>query len=349
METFEQEIFNRIKLMRITACLISLLGAFLLTAMIIFCQKKVIIISDYEETGEAASEAKSPNTEVVWQIKNVSSNEEGLHIPIESEVFEYDMDYVNKVFIFKISDEKGKFYMENMPHGDFSFFKSATGKFDGNFVTYSMPMEKCLEPEVEIVGGEAVFSFAPIDHNKTIVLIDPGHGGSAVGSMAGGLMEKEVSLKIAQKIRKLAEGKDYKVVLTRSTDRKVGTGECLSIINITEADYYISIHLDADIEDTKKFGLRAAYNADYYRDGYENVDFADSLLKNVAMTTSNKANELVKAGKDELVLEILQIPAATLYMGYISNAAEADLLSKDEYIEKIALGVINSLDESLEK
>lgn len=345
METVEQVYLDRIKLMRITAALFVTLCAALMALMITYCNKKVVVISNYEEEISSSEVAAKTKNNVTWKVKTSVTKGSNIHIPVESTDIEYDMDYVNKIFTVKIPDDKGKFYMENVPYGDFKYVKDATGRFDGEYVTYTMPMNRPLEPKLELTGEEAVFSFASISHEKPIVLLDPGHGGNAIGNKAGGLLEKEVVLKIARKVEELSKDKDFKVILTRNIDRKVGMGECISIVNIVKADYYISLHLDVDVEDSKTFGMRASYNADYYRDGFENVDFADKLLRSVVSSTANKAVELFEAGEEELVLKVLKIPAATLYLGYISNTSEAGLLSEDAYIEKIAKGIVDALSE----
>ena len=346
MDTFETDIFNRTKLMQITAGLMTLLFMGLLALMLLYCKKKVIIVSDYEEN-IVSNEKTETARDFVWKINTLEGVEKELHIPLHTSLYSCDMDYINNVFRVKLPDENSKFYIDNMPYGDYSKVKDATGSFDGEYVTYTFALDSCLEAECKLLSDELLVSFAPINHEKTIVLVDPGHGGNAVGNMAGGLMEKDIALNIADKIQKMAQDKDYKVILTRGGDRKVGTGECISIANLTKADYYIAIHVDADVEDTKTFGLRASYNPDFYRAGFENVDFADSLLSSVALSTSNKAIGLSKAGEDELVLKVLKIPAAILYMGYVSNSSEAELLSNDQYLEKIAQGVIESLDNNI--
>lgn len=347
MDTFETDIFNRIKLMQITACLMATLGLGLLALMLIYCSKKVIIVSDYEENVVNTEEVDALKSDLVWKLNTSVKTAEEIHIPVMTSSYSCDMDYINNNFVVKILADNSKFYMDNMPYGDYSRVKDVIGRFNGEYVIYSFSLDACLEADCKISSNELLVSFAPISHDKPVVLIDPGHGGNAVGNMAGGLMEKDIALSISQKIQELAKDKNYKVMLTRGGDRKVGTGECISIVNLTKADYYIAVHVDADVDDTKTFGLRASYNPDFYRADFENVEFADSLLRSVAFSASNKAIELAKAGDDELVLKVLKIPAAILYMGYVSNSSEAELLSKDDYLEKLAQGVIDALDRNI--
>jgi N-acetylmuramoyl-L-alanine amidase len=58
------------------------------------------------------------------------------------------------------------------------------------------------------------------------IVIDPGHGGPEIGAASpnGDLQEKNVNLKIAQKLAALLQRDGYRVVLTRDSDRSVSPG-----------------------------------------------------------------------------------------------------------------------------
>lgn len=182
------------------------------------------------------------------------------------------------------------------------------------------------------------------DEVRPIVLIDPGHGGSSYGTRAGEVAEKDIVLSIAKQIRDLCPEKPYRVVLLRENDVTVNTEERISAVMDSQADYYIGIHLSSDAEDVKAFGMKATYNPTYFRNGLENVDFADAVLMNAAVCTNNRALGVENASEEDVILQVLNIPAAVLYAGYISNADEAELLSTEEYTQKIAEGIVNALD-----
>ena len=55
------------------------------------------------------------------------------------------------------------------------------------------------------------------------VVIDPGHGGAQHGAVSeSGMAEKEISLDIALRLRRLLEGASFEVLMTRETDEAVG-------------------------------------------------------------------------------------------------------------------------------
>lgn len=81
---------------------------------------------------------------------------------------------------------------------------------------------------------------------RTIV-IDAGHGGKDPGAIGPtGLMEKDVALDIAKRLKAKLESKmDCKVLLTRTTDRFLELDERTMFANSVNADLFISVHLNA--------------------------------------------------------------------------------------------------------
>ena len=81
---------------------------------------------------------------------------------------------------------------------------------------------------------------------RTIV-IDPGHGGDEAGARgASGLLEKDVTLDVARRLKASLEGRlGIRVLLTRDDDRLVPLDERASIANNNKADLFISLHANA--------------------------------------------------------------------------------------------------------
>ncbi|HYC06939.1 MAG TPA: N-acetylmuramoyl-L-alanine amidase [Candidatus Binatia bacterium] len=68
---------------------------------------------------------------------------------------------------------------------------------------------------------DAIF---PADPGDITVAIDPGHGGPDPGAVRPGLMEKTANLDTALRLRAMLLGAGVRVVMTRTTDRRVNTG-----------------------------------------------------------------------------------------------------------------------------
>ncbi len=87
----------------------------------------------------------------------------------------------------------------------------------------------------------------PAAHAPRTICIDPGHGGPNVGAEGpSGLLEKDVSLRIARKLKFLLEERmGARVVLTRESDEDVTLDERTAIANHNNADIFVSVHLNA--------------------------------------------------------------------------------------------------------
>ena len=84
------------------------------------------------------------------------------------------------------------------------------------------------------------------EDDETVIVIDPGHGGSDPGACGNGLRESDLNLAIAKACKaKLEEYRNVKVVMTRDSDVYVDLTERADIANSVDADFFISIHINA--------------------------------------------------------------------------------------------------------
>jgi N-acetylmuramoyl-L-alanine amidase len=78
------------------------------------------------------------------------------------------------------------------------------------------------------------------------MVIDPGHGGDDTGVRgAKGMLEKQIALDVAMKLKTLVETRmGVRVVMTRSDDRSVTPDERDAIANNSKADLFLSLHVN---------------------------------------------------------------------------------------------------------
>ncbi len=83
-------------------------------------------------------------------------------------------------------------------------------------------------------------------HPRTVVAIDPGHGGTDPGAESGDIREAALVLEFAERLRDIlvASGR-FDVVLTRSDDSLVSLDARLTRAREGEADIFLSLHADA--------------------------------------------------------------------------------------------------------
>lgn len=84
------------------------------------------------------------------------------------------------------------------------------------------------------------------------VVIDAGHGGEEEGARGPtGLLEKDVTLDIAKRLRDRLRGENgVEVLLTRDDDRRVGLDDRTALANHARADLFVSIHANSSRRDS---------------------------------------------------------------------------------------------------
>lgn len=199
----------------------------------------------------------------------------------------------------------------------------------------------------------SVPSFNPSD--RYTVVLDAGHGspdGGAVGP--SGTLEKDINLAVVLKLQEVLESRGASVVLTRGSDSGIYDSESttihekkvsdmnnrLKIVNNSDADLFISIHMNA-FSDSNSKGLHVFFS----RNHPEAEQMAELVQERISELTG-ATTHAVKAASSSLFLMKNPIPPAILIeCGFITNEQEEKLLSTEEYQAKIAYAVADALDE----
>jgi N-acetylmuramoyl-L-alanine amidase len=134
--------------------------------------------------------------------------------------------------------------------------------------------------------------------------LDPGHGGTDPGAVRGALVEKELNLDIALRVRALLDSTAYNVTLTRSDNNTtLGNSARAQICNASNAQLVLSIHLNASTDATvdyawffygkpqKDKAFAATMDANYEILNTSGTDFlAHKVITNFANGTLLKSN-----------------------------------------------------------
>jgi N-acetylmuramoyl-L-alanine amidase len=145
-----------------------------------------------------------------------------------------------------------------LPVGDGLLKAVRAGQFDTQTVRVVLDLEKIKEftsfilddPTrlvIDVNGAEiAKKPETPVVRRR--VVIDPGHGGHDSGAVGPrGLYEKDVVLDIALKLKKILLADPFnEVFLTRETDRFISLEERTAMANRKNADFFVSIHANAN-------------------------------------------------------------------------------------------------------
>ena len=185
------------------------------------------------------------------------------------------------------------------------------------------------------------------------IIIDSGHGlpdGGAVG--ANGTIESTVNIKIAKEAQKLLTKRGYTVIMTRKDENSISDeGDTiaakkkndmyrrLEIMNGSEADIFVSIHLNK-FTDRRYRGAQVLYSRNFQ----QSETLAGLIQKEFNGLSENKSKRT-----HLFLLNKAQIPAVIAECGFLSNFEEEELLNQKEYQKKLAKAIVNGIEAYYER
>jgi N-acetylmuramoyl-L-alanine amidase len=251
--------------------------------------------------------------------------------------------YLNEEMWIVLANVDGGFYAENFISGNRETVKGGIYETGSDSVTLKFALDNIYEYRGTMENGNIyVEFFAPREINDRIVVIDPAYGGNESGLTVNELLEKEIVLKIALKLTALLDQTDIKVYYTRLDDNNLSEETRVRLANNTKADMLIRIETDG-AEDSATYGTTAVYNENFFIPRFGSIELANILETEVVLSIRGKAVGLVPATANDYVISNATVPAATIKVGYLTNAQEALLLNRDDYLEKIAQGIYNAI------
>ncbi|NQT27870.1 N-acetylmuramoyl-L-alanine amidase [candidate division KSB1 bacterium] len=222
------------------------------------------------------------------------------------------------------------------------------------------------------------------------IIIDPGHGGRDPGAPSpySKLVEKEVNLDIAQRLKKLIKAnlKDVEVLMTRETDKFVPVKDRTKFANAHDGKLFISIHCNANPSKSLRgvstyiLGTRRTEEAlavaeaensvielEESSEAYKEMEDAAHILNAIAQSSYLKESEALAQIVNDSISKKANVPnkgvfQAGLYVlmgaamprilvetAFISNKYEETLLRRRDFRQKVAEAVFESVKAFKEK
>ncbi len=211
------------------------------------------------------------------------------------------------------------------------------------------------------------------------VIVDPGHGGVAVGTVTGKLRESHLTLDIAWRLRQKLTAAGFEVAMTRERDEDVELADRVDFANRNQGDVFVSIHVNW-LETRAVRGVETYYlgaTDDPYltelasvenRDsGYSLTDFrrlldglyggvrqkqsrqlAESVQRSIHRTLAKTIPKIQDRGVKTAPFVVLigtDMPAILAEVSCLSNREDAEQLERPEHRQAIAdalfLGIQN--------
>lgn len=185
------------------------------------------------------------------------------------------------------------------------------------------------------------------------IVLDAGHGGEDGGCEGNGLVEKDLNLDITLRIASLLRDQKVNVVLTRETDELLydknsdyegkkkyqDVRRRLEISKEQENPVLVSIHMNYFAQ-TQYSGLQVWYSKGDARSRI----LANLVQSNVKsnLQPNNKRN-IKEATSSIFLLDNATFPAVLIECGFLSNTDEARALGDENYRQKLAEIIFNSI------
>jgi len=192
-----------------------------------------------------------------------------------------------------------------------------------------------MADRADIVPANAV----PV--SDKVIVLDAGHGASDGGAIGTtGVAEKDINLKIAQKLQKLLEQTGATVIVTRADDSAIAETKRSdmrlrkNIKETSSADIFVSIHMNK-FSQSKYSGAQVFYSSDD-----KSKALGEAIQASMRNILNPDNNRVAKSAEDSIyILKKSDVPSVIVECGFLSNPEEEELLTQADYQDKVAWSV----------
>ena len=191
--------------------------------------------------------------------------------------------------------------------------------------------------------------FQNVDSGEILIVIDPGHGGQDPGKVGvNDSLEKDLNLKIAEKLRQRLEEEGIQIVMTREDDmvpdgKREDLESRVSLINEVKPNMVICIHQNSFTNPSV-----AGPQVFYHGESDVSKEIAQVLQEELWLIDEEHKRE-IKGNESYYMLSETTVPTVIVECGFLSNQQDAEKLITEEYQQQVAeaicAGVIKWLDK----
>lgn len=190
----------------------------------------------------------------------------------------------------------------------------------------------------------------PLPSNGYTICVDPGHGFNDPGAPStiyDDLMESDVNLAVALKLRDILVSRGFEVIMTHeSNDTAVvsllSLNERCYMANSNDVDLYISLHCNSYEDDVSVSGIRLYH---YTHASESSIRYAEKLSESISAIFEKKCS--VYSANYQVCREV-SMPSVLIEMGFITNKGDCDLFKDTDWQKNMATGIADGIEDYCE-
>ncbi|MDB5072975.1 MAG: cell wall hydrolase/autolysin [Candidatus Eremiobacteraeota bacterium] len=233
--------------------------------------------------------------------------------------------------------------------------RTGTGRTGGAAVVASAASPDPNASPSDTGGGTSPGWKFGANNGSKIIVLDPGHGGADPGTQHYGLVEKVLTLDIAQRLKTLLVAQGWTVRMTRETDVDPVSAENIAkmradgkanpddraylqtrcdVANNAGARLFISIHVNSA-------PIESARGTTVYWYKPQDAPFAQAIEKNVIPLAGTQDDGT--RHENFYVVRHTSMPAVLIETAFATNPGDVALLRQPSFLQNVAQGIANGV------
>jgi N-acetylmuramoyl-L-alanine amidase len=189
----------------------------------------------------------------------------------------------------------------------------------------------------------------------SVVVLDPGHGGQDSGAIVGGILEKDLTLDVAQRVDRLLQAQGLATVMTRVGDSYISLADRAALTNRVPDCIFVSIHFNEGNKPVSS-GVETYYAGHQLPMGKPIISWLP-FLQQAAVELPNPESQTLAGFIQEalvartqapnrgtkaeqfFVITNVRHPAVLVEGGFLTNKEDIARLTSNDYREQIAAAI----------
>ncbi len=183
------------------------------------------------------------------------------------------------------------------------------------------------------------------NQREKLIAIDIGHGGRDPGAISRikNMKESHIILDVGHRLNRLLLNAGFRTIMTREDDTFIPLFERAEIANAVNADLFISVHANSVVNPLIHGVENLFYPSERNPEDNRNNRKLAEIFQRVMVDYLGAHDRGIFSRPNLVVTRETEMPAIITEIGYLSNPAEEAKLATDEYRQRVAQSLFNSI------